>query len=339
MDPLSHAVTGGALAGSAARPEERRRAVLIGAVAGMAPDIDVFFRSASDPLLHLDFHRGFTHGIAFAPVGALLTAFALFPLLYRGLAFGRIYLFALLGWLHHGFLDAATSYGTQLWWPFSDARVAWNWVSVVDPLYTVPVLGLLAMALVSVRRRPLAAHLAVGWALAYLALGAWQQHRAVNAGRELAAQRGHAPDVVEAKPSIFNNILFRTLYEDGGEYHVDAVRIGYLSRPRFFEGASVPVFDAAQAFPSLPHGSVLARDIERFRRFSMGYLYQPPDNPEIVADLRYSMVPDSIEPLWGIRVDPALAEEHAPFEHFRDAGRETRERFFEMLFDRRKNGG
>ncbi len=336
MDPLSHAVTGGALAAAAARPQERRHAVLIGAGAGMAPDIDVLFRSASDPLLHLDFHRGFTHSLAFAPGGAVLTALLFFPFLRGGLAFGKIYLFALLGWLHHGLLDAATSYGTQLWWPFSGARVAWNWVSVVDPLYTVPALVLLTVAVTAPKRRPRATHLAVAWMLAYLALCAWQQHRAVNAGHEVAARRGHAPAIVEAKPSIFNNILFRTLYEDGGQYYVDAVRVGYLSRPRYFKGAAVPVFDASEAFPGLPPDSVLAGDIERFRHFSMGYLYQPPDAPETVADLRYSMLPDSIEPLWGIRVDPERADRHAPFEHFRDAGQETRERFIRLLFGSRE---
>ncbi|MCC5804997.1 MAG: metal-dependent hydrolase [Opitutales bacterium] len=332
MDPLTHGVTGGALAAAAARPEERRRAVLIGAAAGMAPDIDIFFRSASDPLLHLEFHRGFTHGLGFAPVGAALVALMFFPLLRSGLAFGRIYLFALLGWLHHGLLDAATSYGTQLWWPFSDTRAAWSWVSVVDPLYTVPALGLLVVAAAAPMRLPRAAHLAVAWMLAYLALGAFQQHRAAVAGHELAARRGHTPEVVEAKPSIFNNLLFRTLYEYDGEYYVDAVRVGYFRQAVIFEGSAVPVFDATEAFPGLPPDSVLAHDIERFRHFSMGYLYQPPDTPEIVADLRYSMIPDSIEPLWGIRVDPARADEHAPFEHYRDAGPETRERFFARLF-------
>lgn len=38
----------------------------------------------------------------------------------------------------HPILDAFTSYGTQLFQPFSDVRVAWDTISVVDPLYTVP---------------------------------------------------------------------------------------------------------------------------------------------------------------------------------------------------------
>lgn len=40
----------------------------------------------------------------------------------------------------HPLLDACTAYGTQLFQPFSDYRVAFNNISVVDPIYTIPLL-------------------------------------------------------------------------------------------------------------------------------------------------------------------------------------------------------
>jgi inner membrane protein len=40
----------------------------------------------------------------------------------------------------HPLLDCFTPYGTQLFAPFSDYRVAFNNISVVDPLYTLPFL-------------------------------------------------------------------------------------------------------------------------------------------------------------------------------------------------------
>ncbi|MEZ4986848.1 MAG: metal-dependent hydrolase [Saprospiraceae bacterium] len=48
--------------------------------------------------------------------------------------------------LTHPLPDACTTYGTQLLEPFSSLRVAWNVVSVADPLYTVPFLWLLIKA-------------------------------------------------------------------------------------------------------------------------------------------------------------------------------------------------
>lgn len=38
----------------------------------------------------------------------------------------------------HPILDCFTMYGTQLFAPFSDMRVAWSTISVVDPMYTLP---------------------------------------------------------------------------------------------------------------------------------------------------------------------------------------------------------
>ena len=46
----------------------------------------------------------------------------------------------------HPLLDCFTMYGTQLFLPFSDIRVAWSTISVADPLYTVPFLVCLIIA-------------------------------------------------------------------------------------------------------------------------------------------------------------------------------------------------
>ena len=44
-------------------------------------------------------------------------------------SFGFTYLFCLLGYATHGMLDACTSYGTQLLWPFTNHRYAFNTIS------------------------------------------------------------------------------------------------------------------------------------------------------------------------------------------------------------------
>jgi inner membrane protein len=46
----------------------------------------------------------------------------------------------------HPVLDCFTMYGTQLFLPFSDVRVAWSTISVVDPLYSIPFLICLIIA-------------------------------------------------------------------------------------------------------------------------------------------------------------------------------------------------
>ena len=155
MDPLTQGTLGATLAQSAARPEKTRAFAAAGAVAGLAPDLDILIRSATDPIVYLEFHRQFSHSLLFIPVGAGICALILAPLLKRWLTGRELFLAALLGYASHGLLDACTSYGTHLYWPFSDQRVAWNLISIVDPVFA---LGLSAAVIYGVlRRRPRAA--------------------------------------------------------------------------------------------------------------------------------------------------------------------------------------
>lgn len=298
MDPVTQGAVGAAVTVAVARPEETRRAAVLGVLAGMAPDLDVLIRSSSDPLLFLAYHRQFTHSIAFVPVGAFLCAMVAFPLFRRTMSPTRIYLFCFLGYATHGLLDAFTSYGTQLLWPFSDTRVAWNVVSVVDPFFTVPLLGLVAFA--ATRRRPGLARVACAWGIAYLALGVVQHERAESHGYAVARSRGHEASSLTAKPAFGSLLLWKTVYASGGRYYVDAVRLG--GRVRAFPGESIERLDRARDLPWLSAGVRQARDLERFRWFSDDHLALDPDRADHVIDVRYSMIPNQIDALWGIRL-------------------------------------
>jgi len=126
MDPLTQSTLGAALPQSVARKPHVGLAMLCGLLAGMAPDLDVFIRSNEDPLLFLEYHRQFTHSLLFIPLGASLVALTLHGLWgrLRGHRFRDIFIFCLLGYATHALLDACTTYGTQLLWPFSDQRFA-----------------------------------------------------------------------------------------------------------------------------------------------------------------------------------------------------------------------
>src|SRR5690606_7201406 len=143
------------------------------------------------------------------------------------------------GYGSHGLLDACTSYGTQLLWPFSGERIAWNVIAVVDPLFTLPVLALVVLAARAGRARY--AHAAILWALAYLALGYVQVSRAEAAGFGHALGRGHEPVRLEAKPSLGNLLLWKVIYEHEGRYYVDAVRAGM--RTTVIDGESTEKLD------------------------------------------------------------------------------------------------
>jgi len=271
VDPLSQAMIGSGLAASAAKRDTVRKAVVCGALGGMAPDIDIIIRSAADPLMAVEYHRHFTHSIFFIPFGGLLVAALIWLILYRRQgSFWTIYLFATLGFATHGFLDACTSYGTRLLWPVSNLRVSWNVISIVDPIYTFPLLGFVIAGVIKKSVRLIQ----VGFALSLLYLGyGYMKHEQVDGiVRELAQSRGHGVERILLNPTIANNRLWRTVYQHEGRYYVDAVLVPPFQAHSIHEGTSVVTIDKETVFPSLPADSVQREDIRRFAYFSQDFI-------------------------------------------------------------------
>jgi inner membrane protein len=308
LDPLTQGTLGAALSQSAASRERIRAFAVAGALAGLAPDLDILIRSSTDPLLYLEYHRQFSHSLLFIPIGAGLVAFAAWPLLRRRLSVGGICLACLLGYASHGLLDACTSYGTQLFWPFSDVRIAWNWISVVDPLFSLPLLVLVLLA-ASTRRRAFALA-GLCWAVAYLSLGALQHQRATAITEALAAERGHQPSRITVKPGFANLLVWKSLYEADGYLYVDGIRAAPTGA--VCEGDRIRRFNLRRDLPWLDTDSQQAKDLARFAWYSDHWLAIDPAEPNYVVDVRYAALPNRIEALWGLKVDrTAAAESHA----------------------------
>lgn len=312
MDPITQGTLGAVLPQTVASARRAAWALPCGIFAGMAPDLDVLISSNSDPLLFLEYHRQFTHSLIFIPLGAAIVAGALWALWGRrhGWPLAATYLYCFLGYATHALLDACTSYGTMLFWPFSDYRVAWNNVSIIDPMLTLPLMT--AVILSRWRKRRLPALLGLLWVVAYLSMGVQARDAAVAAGAALAAERGHSPLLVDAKPSFANLLLWKTVYRYADHYYVDAVLLG--PRRRVYEGDAVPALDVARDLPWLDLGSQQAADIERFRWFSDGYIALDPGNANRVVDLRYSLLPNEARALWGIELArDANSDDHARY--------------------------
>ncbi len=300
MDPISQGALGAAAPQAVLGSGKLRAYAFLGCLAGMAPDLDVFIGSSTDPLLFLEYHRQFTHALVFIPVGAALVAVLSHGVVRHTLRPRETYLACLLGYATHGLLDGCTAYGTQLFWPFSDYRVGWNNVSIIDPLFTLPLLGLGILA-ATLRRRAFAVAGLI-WALGYLLLGVVQHQRAETAGEQLAAARGHQPHRLSASPGLGSLLVWRVVYEHDGHYYVDAVRTG--AAVSICPGASIPRLDLRRNFPWLDSGSQQGRDVKRFSWFADGYLAVDPRVPDRIIDVGYSFVPNSIDMLWGIDLDP-----------------------------------
>ena len=121
-------------------------------------------------------------------------------------------LLAFLAVVTHPLLDCFTAYGTQIFQPFGAARVAWNTISVADPLYTLPFLALLLWARTRVHEKgPLRAGLnALGLALssAYLALTVVNYFNVAAVLSHSLAEQGIEASATVHSPTILNNVLW-----------------------------------------------------------------------------------------------------------------------------------
>ena len=147
MDSLTQIVLGAACGEAILGKKIGNKALLFGAIGGTIPDLDVFVGSLlyGNEIDSMLFHRGFMHSILFSILGAFLFGWLVHKLYDNGKRKATttrkdwIYLF-FWALFTHPILDAFTGYGTQLFAPFSNYRIAFNNISVLDVFYTLPFL-------------------------------------------------------------------------------------------------------------------------------------------------------------------------------------------------------
>ncbi|MBK7555701.1 MAG: metal-dependent hydrolase [Flavobacteriales bacterium] len=141
MDSLTHLVVGACIGEVFLGRQLGRRALLWGAFAQSAPDLDVVAALWTDTAENLLAHRGFTHSFLFAAV--LTPLFALAADRWHrphDIRFSRFCWFFGVAIFGHTLLDGLNSYGTGWFEPFSHARVALAYSSlpILSSVWALP---------------------------------------------------------------------------------------------------------------------------------------------------------------------------------------------------------
>ncbi len=301
MDPFTQGIVGSTAAQIVSKKNKLFIASIIGLLAGLAPDLDIFIRSSADPLLFLEYHRHFTHSLLFIPFGSLICAVVFYNVFAKrlSLTFKETYFYSFLGYATHGIIDSFTTYGTLLFWPFTNDRIAWNTVSVIDPLFTIPIL---ILALLSIKKRnKIFSIYAIIWIFLYQMVAYTQKLRAEELIYNYAQTFNHKIESIEAKPSFGNIIVWKVIYSTSDRYYINAIRLVFDHK--IYPGEFIKKLDVRKTFPWLNDNSQQAKDIEKFRWFSNGYLGVDKKNNNIIYDVRFSTIPNQVEGLWGIKLD------------------------------------
>src|SRR3989304_10242379 len=134
MDPITHCLSGAILSRTGFYQRFGRLATIILITGALIPDIDHFSLRLAGPLAYLKYHRGFTHSIMGSFVIAAVMAGIAYSIKQVREKMGYLTVFALsfLGIYTHIFLDLITSYGTQIFFPFSNKRYSLDVVFIID---------------------------------------------------------------------------------------------------------------------------------------------------------------------------------------------------------------
>ena len=230
MDSLTQIVLGAACGEIALGKKIGNKALLFGAIGGTIPDLDVFIGKLlyQNEIQAMAFHRGFMHSLLFAVLAAFLFGWFSYKLYNTGKRRGTtlqknwIWLF-FLSIFTHPILDCFTPYGTQLFAPFSDYRVAFNNISVVDPLYTLPFLicmiGVLFFKRTNIRRLKWT-KVGIYISSFYMLFTIGNKFYIDSVFKESFKKAGISIDRFSAQPSILNNILWYAVAESKDKYHL-----------------------------------------------------------------------------------------------------------------------
>jgi len=123
----------------------------------------------------------------------------------------------------HPLLDCFTTYGTQLFQPFSNYRVAFNTISVADPLYTVPFLLCVIICSFFTRssqKRMIINYSGIIISSAYLTFTIFNKARIDRIFNNSLSSQSIEYQRFMTTPSILNNILWQGVAETDDGYYL-----------------------------------------------------------------------------------------------------------------------
>ncbi|MEE3225167.1 MAG: metal-dependent hydrolase, partial [Bacteroidota bacterium] len=221
MDSLTQIVLGAAVGEAVLGKKVGNKAMLYGAIAGTIPDLDTIWGEFLDPLTAIEIHRGISHSIVFSIVMAPILGWLVAQLHKKAQAGWKDWSWLFFwGLVTHPLLDAHTTWGTQLFWPL-DLRLAYQNIFVIDPLYTLPFLIFLILAM----RLPKASRKRRKWnnlglivSSAYMVLTLVLKGISYQKFTEALANEKIEYTQIDTRPAAFNTILWHANIDVGDAY-------------------------------------------------------------------------------------------------------------------------
>jgi len=252
MDIVTQGLLGAAVAQAAYGHKGRKKTSIYGFILGLLPDFDVIARLWG-PWASLKYHRGPTHSIILCFIFAIPLGILVGKIAKNGLTNREWVGITILALTTHPIIDWFTSYGTAILWPITDKRLAIDCVSILDlifsaPLLIVTILGIFSLVQPSkIRMLSIAA---LGLSFGYAAWGYHNSQHLGALGKEMFKQQNFEAVEVRAMPTLLNISIFRVVGRDaddnfmvtylkkGSEEPVSPLRLAKSDKDEFVKKAA-----------------------------------------------------------------------------------------------------
>ncbi|MBN2610378.1 MAG: metal-dependent hydrolase [Bacteroidales bacterium] len=284
MDSLTQAILGAAVAEAAIGKKEGNKAVWWGAAIGTLPDLDVFVARFFDPVRSLLFHRGISHSLLFMILVSPLIGLVLKKIYSKSATTLKQWGFmAFLVLATHVLLDLFTTYGTGIFEPFSNMRIEWSTIAIIDPFYTVPLLLSLIVILFlkrDKRIRRIAGIAGLTISTVYLMLTVVNKFHINHVFKSQLAAQGIEYSQLKTTPLPLSNFLWMGLarYDDGH----------YLGLYSLYDTSGFIEFEEIKRNDFLIYHLLKDKRIRNLTRFSKNYYSVKFVNGNLLySDLRF----------------------------------------------------
>jgi inner membrane protein len=299
MDSLTQFALGAAVSVAVMR---RRmpiwQSALWGGIGGTLPDLDALI-DHGDALSNMVSHRAHSHAVIWQSAAAPAIAWLMMQLsrvLRSGDArqssgpaphFGHWLAMVWLALVTHALLDGMTIYGTQLARPLIDEAYGLGSIFIIDPLYTLPLIGGVAAAMVSGGSVGLKTNsIGLAASTAYLIWTAIAQHQVTQHVHAYLAMQGTPADraAVLVTPTPFNSVLWRIVVMRDDRYEE-----GFYS---LFDGGRPIRFDNTPIDRALRDEAMKLASVRSLHRFSDGFMRIDENSGGLrITDLRMGQEP------------------------------------------------
>ena len=287
MDSVTQLVLGAGIGYAVSGRQLGKSAFAWGALAGTIPDLDFLATLPfQDEFRYLQHHRGITHSVLFsvlAPMGIARFMACWNRWKPNVAAFRRLFMW---GFVTHAILDCFTSWGTQLLWPLSN-RIAWHSIFIVDPLYTIPFIALLLIAMTrsQLNQSLFWTYAALGISSLYLGWTVCAKAYIHHQFTQLFRHHRIAVTSMITRPTPFNTVLWSATAHTADGYYYALISLFDSQSPELF------FLPKTHTIPDHYRHSMVSDLIDMTLGF---YTLEATESGLTIHDLRYGFMSDPL---------------------------------------------